>query len=317
MPVTMNEIDKIEILALQDNYIDLLSQDSNDIISRALPVKDNEVKTTIIAEHGFAAVITVARDSQSRSMLFDFGFSEMGAVLNARAMDIDLSVIEATAISHGHLDHVGGMVELMKMVGKKNIDLVLHPEAFRDPRLLKVSEEKKLKFLSFKREKPELAGLNVIEAADPYPMLDNNILFLGSIPRTTEYEKGAPNLYYSDKGEVKPDDFADDTSLVAHLKGKGLVVISGCAHSGIINTVKYAQKVTGIDTVFAVYGGFHLAGNNMETVVEKTTYALQEIDPVYIITGHCTGRDAIASIEKAMPEKLIVNMSGTKTTLGA
>jgi 7,8-dihydropterin-6-yl-methyl-4-(beta-D-ribofuranosyl)aminobenzene 5'-phosphate synthase len=314
MPVTPNEIDKIEILALQDNYIDLLAQDSNDIVTRALPVKDGEVKTTILAEHGFASIITVTKGGRSRSILFDFGFSETGAALNAQAMDLDLSVIEATAISHGHLDHVGGMVELMKMVGKKNVDLVLHPEAFRNPRYLKVSEEIKHKFLSFTREKAELAGLNVVEAADPYPMLDGDIVFLGSIPRETEYEKGAPNLYFGSGGEIKRDDFADDTSLVADLKGKGLVVISGCAHSGIINTVRHAQRTTGVDTVFAVYGGFHLAGKNMEAVVEHTVAALQEIDPEYIVPVHCTGRAAITSIEKLMPEKLLINMAGTRIT---
>ena len=317
MPVTLNEIDKIEILALQDNCIDLLAQDSNDTVTRALPVKDMEIRTSILAEHGFASVITATKGSKSRSIIFDFGFSEIGAALNAQAMDLDLSVIEATAISHGHLDHVGGMVELMKMVGKKNIDLVLHPEAFRNPRYLKVSDTVKLTFLAFTRRKAELAGFNIVEAADPYPMLDGDLVFLGSIPRETEYEKGAPSLYYGDKGEAKPDDFADDTSLIANLKGKGLVVISGCAHSGIINTVRYAQKVSGIDTVFAVYGGFHLAGKNMEAVVEQTTSGLQEIDPEYIIPVHCTGREAIASIEKTMPEKLIINMAGTKITLSA
>jgi 7,8-dihydropterin-6-yl-methyl-4-(beta-D-ribofuranosyl)aminobenzene 5'-phosphate synthase len=317
MQVTPNEIDKIEILALQDNYIDLLAQDSSDIITRALPVKDREVKTSILAEHGFASIITVTKGHTSRSIIFDFGFSETGAALNAQAMDLDLSAIEATAISHGHLDHVGGMVELMKMVGKKNVDLVLHPEAFRNPRYLKVSDEIKHKFLAFTREKAESAGLTIVEAADPFPMLDGDIVFLGGIPRVTEYEKGAPNLYYGDHGEVKQDDFADDTSIIAHLKGKGLVVISGCAHSGIINTVRYAQKVSGVDTVFAVYGGFHLSGKNMETVIEKTTSALQEIDPEYIIPVHCTGREATASIERAMPEKLIINMSGTKLTFSA
>ena len=317
MPVTLNEIDKIEILTLQDNYIDLLSGDSNDIITRALPIKDNEVKTTIIAEHGFASIITVTKDNKSKSMIFDFGFSETGAAFNAKAMDLDLSRIETTAISHGHLDHVGGMVELMKLVGKKNVDLVLHPQAFRNPRFLKVSETINRKFLSFTRDKVEAAGLHIVEAAEPYPLLDGNIVFLGSIPRETDFEHGAPNLFYSDKGEVKLDDFADDTSLIANLKGKGLVIISGCAHSGIINTVRYSKKVSGIDTVYSIYGGFHLSGTNMDAVVEKTITELQKINPTYIIPIHCSGREAIASIEDKMPEKLIINMSGTKLTFCA
>lgn len=316
MLVRPNEVDKIEILTLQDNYIDLLSGDSNKIVTRALPVKNNEVNTTIIAEHGFASIITVTRNNRSRSMIFDFGFSEAGAAFNAKAMDIDLSGIEATAISHGHLDHVGGMVELMKLVGKKNIDLVLHPQAFRDPRFLKVSETTKRKFLSFTRDKVKAAGLIIVETSEPYSMLDGDIVFLGSIPRETDFEHGAPNLFYSDHGEVKLDDFADDTSLIANLKGKGLVVISGCAHSGIVNTVRYSKKVSGIDTVYTVFGGFHLSGINKD-IIQKTMDELQKINPAYIIPIHCSGREAIASIEDKMPEKLIINMSGTRLTFCA
>jgi len=314
---TLNEIDKVEILALQDNYIDLLAMDSNEIVDRALPAKDMEVKNSYLAEHGFSSIITVTKGNKSGSIIFDFGFSEMGAAFNAQAMDLDLSVIEETAISHGHLDHVGGMVELMKMVGKKNIDLVLHPEAFRNPRYLKTSDTVLLKFLPFTREKTKLAGLNVVESADPYPMLGGDIVFLGRIPRETEYEKGASNLYYNDGDEVKLDDFPDDTSIILNVRGKGLVVISGCAHSGIINTVRYAQKVSGVDTVFVVYGGFHLSGKNMGEIIEKTTSALREIDPRWIVPIHCSGREAVASIEKAMPEKLIINMSGTRLTFSA
>ena len=94
-------------------------------------------------------------------------------------------------------------------------------------------------------------------------------------------------------------------------------MISGCAHSGIINTVRHAQKVSGVDSVYAIYGGFHLSGRNMGAVIEQTTSALQEIDPEYIVPVHCTGREAIASIEKAMPGKSIINMSGTKFTFSA
>lgn len=317
MDVILNEIDQIEILALQDNYIDLLAQDSNDIITRALPVKDNEVKTSIIAEHGFSSIVKTTSDGQSRSAIFDFGFSKDGAAINAKAMGVDLSEIEQTAISHGHLDHVGGMGELMKMVGKKDMDLIMHPAAFRDPRYLKVSDDTQYRFLPFRRKDVEDANLTIVEAPEPYSMLHGNLIFLGGIPRLTDYEKGAPNLYYGDDGQIIQDDFVDDTSLVANLKGKGLVIISGCAHSGIINTVKYAQKITGVKKVHAVYGGFHLSGKGMEQVIEKTTSALQEINPEYIIPVHCTGRAAVSNIEKRMPEKLIINMAGTSIKLGA
>lgn len=313
MPVVINEVDQIEILALQDNYVDLLSQDSNETINRALPIKDKEVKTSIFAEHGFSSVITTTKENISRSMIFDFGFSETGAALNATAMDIDLSGIEETAISHGHLDHVGGMVNLMKLVGKDNIDLVLHPEAFRDPRFLKTSEGM-FKFLSFTIEKTKLAGLNVVKTSQPYPLLGSNLLFLGTIPRETEFEKGDPKLFYSEDGVIKPDDFSDDTSVIANLKGKGLVVISGCAHSGMINTIIYAKKVTGVDKVYAIYGGLHLEGKGMEEIIEKTVTALKEFAPKYVVLGHCTGMNAISAMKKVLSDSVIMNMAGTKIT---
>ncbi|MBW2591423.1 MAG: MBL fold metallo-hydrolase [Deltaproteobacteria bacterium] len=114
-------------LTLQDNYIDLTAQDNSDVVTRALPLKGLEVKNSILAEHGFSAVVTVTRDDVSHSILFDFGFSEHGAAFNADALGVDMTTVEAFALSHGHLDHVGGIDQLSQRVGKKGIDLVLHP----------------------------------------------------------------------------------------------------------------------------------------------------------------------------------------------
>jgi len=102
-----------------------------------------------------------------------------------------------------------------------------------------------------------------------------------------------------------------------NVKGKGLVVLSGCSHSGIINTVTYAKKITGIEKVHAVMGGFHLSGPLFEPIIEATTEAMKEIAPNYIIPCHCTGRNAIMHIEKEMPDRFILNMSGTKLTFSA
>jgi len=317
MNITINEVDKFEILTLQDNYIDLVSGDNTEVVLRAMPLKDMEIKNSILAEHGFSCVVTVTKGNDVRSMLFDFGFSAHGAAFNADALSVDLSTIEASALSHGHLDHIGGLAELMKRVGKKGIELVVHPEAFRNPRYLKAGEGLKVKFPSFTREKAEEAGVKLVETERPYPFLGGNILFLGGIPRVTDFERGAPNLYYQKNGEERWDDVADDSSIVTNVKGKGLVVISGCAHSGIINTVKYAKHISGVDKVFAVMGGFHLTGPGMAPVIEPTVQGLKEIDPTYVVPTHCTGRNAIMQIEKEMPDRFILNMAGTKMTFSA
>ncbi len=310
-------MDKIEILTLQDNYVDLASMDNSSIVQRAMPVKDMEMKNSILAEHGFSALVTVTRGEQSRSLLFDFGFSEDGAASNAETLGADLSQVEVMALSHGHLDHVGGLKKLVAQIGKKKIKLVLHPAAFTGPRYVKPMEEVKIFFPPFTRIKAEESGVEVEETVTPQPLLDGALLFLGEIPRHTEFEKGMPNAFYEKEGTEKWDPIIDDTAIVANLKGKGLVVLSGCAHSGIVNTVNYARETTGADKIHAVMGGFHLTGPAFAHIIEPTTQALKALEPDYIIPTHCTGRQAVMNIEKEMPEAFILNMADTKLSFPA
>ena len=313
----VEEVDRVEILTLQDNYIDLVASDNSEIIQRGMAVKEGELKCSIVAEHGFSALVTVTRNDQSRCLLFDFGFSEDGAARNAEALNADLSAAEVFVLSHGHLDHVGGIEKLANLVGKSSVDLVLHPWSFVNPRFLKITDELKVYFPAFTKEKAAACGVNIIESEEPYPLLDGQALFLGQIPRITPFEKGAPDLCCEVDGDEIPDPFHDDTGVAFHVRGKGLVVLSGCAHAGIVNTVKHAQAVTGIDDVHAVMGGFHLSGTDFDSVVAPTTENLKAIDPDYIVPTHCTGRAVSVYIEKEMPEQFILNMSGTKLTFAA
>lgn len=311
-------VDRVEVLTLQDNVIDLVARDNSAVVRRALPVVGTEMRNSILAEHGFASLITVSHAGASRSMLFDFGFSEHGAAMNADALDADLSGVEIAALSHGHLDHVGGIRALVEKTGKAGrLPLVLHPAAFRQPRFLKVSDTVNYHFPAFTREKAAAAGVRVIAADTPYPMLDQTALFLGQIPRTSAFEKGAPNLLCEIDGSVQKDPFDDDSAVVFHVRGKGLVVISGCAHAGIANTVAYARRVTGIDAIMAIMGGFHLSGQDEERVVRPTVEALKAFDPTYIIPTHCTGRQAVQRIESEMPDRFILNMAGTRLTFNS
>jgi len=312
--MALNPVDKVEILTLQDNYIDIVPGDNSNIIQRAMPIEDMELKNSIIAEHGFSAIVTVTRENKSHSMLFDFGFSSHGAAINAKILNVNLAEIETLALSHGHMDHVGGLMELVKQINRADIELVVHPDVFRQKRYIKASEKIKIKLPAFTREMTKQAGVKVIETKKPYPLLDKKILFLGEIPGTTSFEKGAPNFFYQEKGKEKWDDLQDDTALVANLMDKGLIVLSGCAHSGIINTVKYAQKVTGINDIFAVMGGFHLGGPDMDPVIHATIEGLKQLEPNYIIPTHCTGRKAVNQIERELPDSFLLNMSGTKLT---
>jgi 7,8-dihydropterin-6-yl-methyl-4-(beta-D-ribofuranosyl)aminobenzene 5'-phosphate synthase len=317
MEQNITEVDRVEILTLQDNYIDIVRQDNNEVIQRAIPVKDGEIKNSVLAEHGFSSLVTVSKGDNRRSIIFDFGFSADGAARNVEALQADLGSVEAAVLSHGHMDHTGGMAALLKMTDKKGIPLVAHPEVFRAGRYKKVGPGLNVAFPPFTWEMVEKTGATLIETDKPYPLVDGTLLFLGAIPRLTDFEKGAPGFFFKKEETEQTDDIPEDSAVVAHLQGKGLVVLSGCAHAGIINTVNYAISVTGVEEVFAVMGGFHLGGQDMAEVVEPTVKALKEIDPRYVIPTHCTGREAVMEIERQMPNQFLLNMSGTRLTFSA
>lgn len=316
-PVQINEVDQVEILTLQDNYIEMTAGDNSAVISRAIPLKAGEIRASVLAEHGYSALVKTMTDGRTRTMLFDFGFSEDGAATNAKTLGVHMNQVEAVALSHGHSDHTGGMERMTALIDKPEIPLVVHPAVFRTPRYLKLAGDVKIHFPKFTRERAEQAGLRVVEAKEPYPLLDGDVLFLGEIPRQTDFERGFPIAHFEENGVEIWDAIEDDTSIVMNLKGKGLVILSGCAHAGIVNTVRYAIEVTGIPRVHVVMGGFHLSGPLFESIIDRTTAELKNIQPAYVIPTHCTGRKAIITMEKEMPEQFLLNMAGTTLTFVA
>lgn len=312
----INAADRIEILTLQDNYIEITAMDNSAVISRARYLLNGEISNSILAEHGFSALVGITRGGITRRILFDFGFSAAGAAFNARALDAGLENVELLVLSHGHSDHFGGLGELVKAINKPRLRIVVHPAVFKSPRYLRFGDNKAF-FPRLTKDSLAGLGLEVVESAVPLELLDGDALFLGEIEKETDYEKGMPFAFYEKEGRENKDVIEDDSALVMNLAGKGLVVLSGCAHSGIVNTVRYAMKVTGVSKVHAVMGGFHLAGPAFAAAVAPTISALKEIDPDYIIPTHCTGRSTVAEIERNMPGRFILNMSGTKLTFSS
>jgi 7,8-dihydropterin-6-yl-methyl-4-(beta-D-ribofuranosyl)aminobenzene 5'-phosphate synthase len=156
--VKIKEIDTVEILTLQDNYIDLTVTDNNEIIRRASSLKDGEFRKSILSEHGFSAIVRTTVGNNTHTLLFDTGFSEIGAAYNAKALGVDLSMVEAIALSHGHNDHTGGFASMMAAIPNKGIPVVAHPAIFRSPRYLKVKENVKIHMLSLTREGVAASG---------------------------------------------------------------------------------------------------------------------------------------------------------------
>ncbi len=317
MTVQLQPVDRVEVLTLQDNFIDIAAHDGTAVVQRPTSVDASGNRISILAEHGFSAVVSLTAGGKTRKALFDFGFSETGALQNARALGVDLAEIEAMVLSHGHMDHHGGLAAFLEGLSPQGIELVLHPAAFRSSRYIKLSEERRIPLPAPDRYRIEEAGVRVVPSRTPTPLLGGALLFLGEIPRRTEFEKGMLKARYEEGGTEKFDTIEDDSAVVAHVRGKGLLILSGCAHSGIVNTVAYAREVTGVEPVFVVMGGFHLTGADFEPIIGRTTEALKAINPRYIVPTHCTGRKASMHIEREMPEKFLLNMSGTKMVFAA
>jgi 7,8-dihydropterin-6-yl-methyl-4-(beta-D-ribofuranosyl)aminobenzene 5'-phosphate synthase len=138
-------------------------------------------------------------------------------------------------------------------------------------------------------------------------IVNNRVMITGEIPRFTEFEKGFPLQYkVKNKFELVPDPLVkDDQALVMNIKDKGLLILTGCGHAGIINTIKYAKKVTGVRKIYSVLGGFHLSGQGYEESIPLTIAELKREDPRYIVPCHCPGWKAAYEIVNTMPEKFI------------
>jgi 7,8-dihydropterin-6-yl-methyl-4-(beta-D-ribofuranosyl)aminobenzene 5'-phosphate synthase len=314
--IELREVDQVEILTLSDNYNDLVSMDSNEIVTRAVPIKDMEVKGSILAEHGFSAVVKTVSGPEAHEIFFDFGLSDVAVPYNAEKLGVDLVGIEAAVLSHGHMDHFGALVPMIEAIPGKPVPFYVHPSAFKGNRFLKAGEIR-IKFPPADRSAWEQAGAEVIESAGPTLLAGDTVLFLGEIERLTDFEKGMPNAYCEKDGEECWDPIEEDSGIAMNLRGKGLVILSGCSHSGIVNTVTHARKITGIDKVHVVMGGFHLTGPAFEPIIDLTIEGLRDLGPDYIVPTHCTGRKAVMAFEEAMPGQFILNMAGTRLTFRA
>jgi 7,8-dihydropterin-6-yl-methyl-4-(beta-D-ribofuranosyl)aminobenzene 5'-phosphate synthase len=124
-----------------------------------------------------------------------------------------------------------------------------------------------------------------------------------------------PNALIERDGSLQRDPVSDDQALVMNLKAKGLVVISGCSHTGIVNTVQYAKKLTGVAKVHAVLGGFHLSGPFYEKILGQTIDQLKALSPAVVVPMHCTGRKAMDQFAREFPSSFELNSVGSTITL--
>jgi 7,8-dihydropterin-6-yl-methyl-4-(beta-D-ribofuranosyl)aminobenzene 5'-phosphate synthase len=230
-------------------------------------------------------------------LLMDTGASSEVMLHNADALNLDLHNLDLISLSHGHYDHTGGLMGILPRLNRR-ICILAHPDIFAP----KLKERPILKFIGppFTRAEAEAAGAIMLEARGPVAIAPE-VMTTGEVPRIEPFEK-VEGFWTIKDGQYCQDKIPDDQALAINLQGKGLVVITGCAHAGIINTIKHAQKITGVEELYAVIGGFHLMGAD-EKRIEATAKALQQLDPAIVRPGHCTGQKAVCRLQEALGER--------------
>lgn len=327
--MSLQEIESAKITILVDNITDRLLPSSS-IVKRPPMISNQTISKSPIAEHGFSALLEISyvyeNATKTNKILFDTGVSKEGIVNNSDVLGINLKDIETIVLSHGHFDHISGLISTLGRL-KKSVEIIAHPEAFLRRWLVYPNGNKaRMDFLD--EEEINQAG-GIIRKVDKISFLprnvnmqskkktnqaNNRVMITGEIPRVTEFEKGFPLQYKEQDNEINlvPDPLvSDDQALIMNVKNKGLIILTGCGHAGIVNTIKFAKKVTGIKKIYCVIGGFHLSGQDYEDSIPLTIAELTRVDPQYIIPCHCTGWKATNKIIDTMPEKFIQSSVGS------
>ena len=321
--IALEPIDSLTVTTLVDNVTDLLLVDEGPAKRPPLEIsaypsvpagvlEGGRTGDPLRAEHGFSCLVEIAKSERVVRVLFDAGVSPDGLVENMRRLGLSPREIDIIVLSHGHWDHTTGMHGLVGALGRAEVPVLIHPE-FWSRRRVAFPGRDPIELPSTSRPALEGAGFEIVEQRQPSFLLDGSLLVTGEVDRTTEFEKGHPLFEAYRDGRWQPDPLIlDDQALVANVRGKGLVVLTGCGHSGIVNILRYIRKLTGEDRIHAVIGGFHLSGPVFEKIIPPTVHALGELAPDHLVPCHCTGWRAIHAIAARFPDAFIQNSVGTR-----
>jgi 7,8-dihydropterin-6-yl-methyl-4-(beta-D-ribofuranosyl)aminobenzene 5'-phosphate synthase len=310
--VPLKTVDAAEVVLVMDGFIDYLVAGAEGITRFPLPPDQWTDRQQLIAEHGFSALVTVEVGGTRNSVLYDGGLTPVGMGRNLDVMDIKTRDLRAIAVSHGHADHHGGLEVLFDRPGRLKLPLVIHPEAWRDRKIV-FPTGNELLLPPPKRSDLEREGVTVVEERGASMLVDDTFLVSGQVERVTPFEKGFPAHHALVNGKWEKDPLVnDDQNLIVNVKDKGLVIVSGCSHSGAVNVLKNAQRLTGEQRIAGFIGGLHLSGAAFEPIIQPTIDALTAVGVGRIVPAHCTGWKAVHAIARAMPDAFVQPAVGTK-----
>lgn len=304
------ESGKVTLKVLSTNEVSITVQTEDKFNGKV--IQPGKSANSVRGEHGFAMSIKIEDDDSSHLFLLDTGGLANSIIENCKQLNTNLNEVEKLILTHGHFDHFGGLNKILPEL-KEGCEIYLNPKSYLQNFVAvpKSGEEILPEEVSIKVKQLEKEGK--IKVAGKFPLLSKKLIYDSveqynlRIIETNEPIKlykgiatsGEIELFDKDeitKGfyimksrkEFEKNYFRDETAVYINVKGKGLAVITTCGHSGILNTIKHGQKLTGIDKIYAVIGGFHEEWNSTEIIEQKVKY-LEEINPEIICGMHCTG----------------------------
>lgn len=313
----MQSCDRLTITVLVDNYIDMLMQNTPTIRRQGMPEHFLPRRGTPLAENGIAFLLKAETAGRTTTILFDAGMSGIPIVHNAQVLGVDWDSIDQVVLSHGHPDHFGGIYAALEAIGRR-VPLVVHPSAFH-PRSIR-RPDMMIQYFNRGLTQRELeeAGAAVVAVREPLDIAPG-VTTSGEIPISVDFEHEVPAGRMSIRdGHVHPDPIDDYLTLIINVTGVGLVVLDPCGHSGVLSSLDHAQKLTGVDALHGVLGGFHLGHAGItQQKIDQTVAGLAERGLELIAPMHCSGFRAQRAVAEALPDAFALMTAGAELVIEA